>query len=42
MAAEKAVALMHGVKPEPATILLDTKLVTKENVDTYPGWDGGR
>ena len=42
MAAEKAVALMHGVKPEPATTLLDTKLVTKENVGNYPGWDGGR
>src|SRR4051812_7730528 len=42
MAAEKAVALMHGVRPEPATTLLDTKLVTKENVGNYVGWDGGR
>lgn len=37
MAAEKAVALMNGTKPEPAVTLLDTQLVTKENVGDYAG-----
>lgn len=42
MAAEKAVALMNGTKPEPAVTLLDTTLVTKENVNDYKGWDAAR
>lgn len=38
-AAEEAVALLNGVKPAEAVIQLDTKLVTKENVKDYAGWD---
>ncbi|SHG24364.1 ribose transport system substrate-binding protein [Kaistia soli DSM 19436] len=41
-AAELAVAMLNGKKPEQQTTLLDTKLVTKENVADYPGWDGKR
>lgn len=39
MAAEKAVELMNGKKPDPAVTLLDTKLVTKENVGDAVGWE---
>lgn len=41
-AAEEAVALFNGQKPAEATVLLDTKLVTKENVKDYAGWDAKR
>jgi ribose transport system substrate-binding protein len=41
-AAEEAVALFNGQKPAEATVLLDTKLVTKENVKDYVGWDAKR
>jgi len=37
-AAEEGVALLSGQKPAEATVLLDTKLVTKENVKDYAGW----
>lgn len=39
MAAEKAVELLNGKKPDPAVTLLDTKLVTKENVGDAVGWE---
>lgn len=41
-AAELAVDLLKGKKPAQDTILLDTKLVTKENVADYVGWDAAR
>ena len=41
-AAEMAVDLLHGKKPEKDVILLDTKLVTKDNVSSYVGWDAKR
>jgi ribose transport system substrate-binding protein len=41
-AAEEAVALLNGQKPAETTTLLDTKLVTKENVNDYAGWDAKR
>lgn len=41
-AAEEAVALLNGKKPEQEVTLLDTILVTKENVDEYVGWDAER
>jgi ribose transport system substrate-binding protein len=39
MAAEKAVDLLNGKKPDPVVTLLDTKLVTKENVGDAVGWE---
>lgn len=39
MAAEKAVELLNGKQPDPAVTLLDTKLVTKENVGDAVGWE---
>lgn len=41
-AAELAVDLLNGKKPEKAVTLLDTKLVTKDNVNEYVGWDAKR
>jgi ribose transport system substrate-binding protein len=38
-AAEMAVAMLAGKKPEKEITLLDTTLVTKENVASYVGWD---
>lgn len=42
MAAEMAVDLLNGKKPEKEVTLLDTKLVTKDNVNSYVGWDAKR
>jgi ribose transport system substrate-binding protein len=39
-AAEEAVALLKGEKPKNRVTLLDTKLVTRENVKDYAGWAG--
>lgn len=41
-AAEKAVDLLNGKQPDQEITLLDTTLVTKENVDQYVGWDAER
>jgi ribose transport system substrate-binding protein len=41
-AAELAVGLLNGKKPEKEVTLLDTKLVTKDNVNDYVGWDAKR
>jgi ribose transport system substrate-binding protein len=41
-ASEMAVELLNGKKPAQQVILLDTKLVTKENVGNYVGWDAKR
>lgn len=41
-AAEMAVDLLNGKKPAQEITLLDTKLVTKDNVDSYIGWDAKR
>jgi ribose transport system substrate-binding protein len=41
-AAELAVDLLNGKKPEKEVTLLDTKLVTKDNVNDYVGWDAKR
>ncbi len=41
-AAELAVDLLNGKKPENQVTLLNTKLVTKENVNDYVGWDTKR
>ena len=41
-AAELAVDLVNGKKPEQEVTLLDTKLLTKENVNEYVGWDAKR
>ena len=41
-AAEMAVALLDGKKPAQQVTMLDTKLVTKENVGSYVGWDAKR
>lgn len=41
-AAELAVDLLNGKKPDQETTLLDTTLVTKDNVNEYVGWDAKR
>lgn len=41
-AAELAVDLLNGKKPEQEVTLLNTTLVTKENVNDYVGWDAKR
>ncbi len=41
-AAELAVDLLNGKKPEKEVTLLDTKLVTKDTVNDYVGWDAKR
>lgn len=41
-AAELAVDLLNGKKPDQEITLLDTTLVTKDNVDEYVGWDAKR
>ncbi|HEY0122117.1 MAG TPA: ABC transporter substrate-binding protein [Rhizobium sp.] len=41
-AAQLAVDLLNGKKPEKEVTLLDTKLVTKDNVNDYVGWDAKR
>jgi ribose transport system substrate-binding protein len=40
-AAEKAVALLNGTKPDPQVTLLDTTLVTKENAAGHVAWSTG-
>lgn len=39
LAAMKAVDLLNGKKPDPVVTLLDTKLVTKDNVGDAVGWE---
>lgn len=41
-ATELAIGIMQGKKPEKSVILLDTKLVTKDNAATFKGWDAAR
>lgn len=41
-AAEVAVGVLRGEEPEQKTILLDPKLITAENVDSYVGWNAHR
>lgn len=41
-AAELAVDLLNGKKPDQQITLLDTTLVTKDNVNEYVGWDAKR
>lgn len=41
-AAEMAVELLNGKKPAKQVTLLDTKLVTRETVNNYVGWDAKR
>lgn len=41
-AAELAVDLLNGKKPDQEITLLDTTLVTKDNVNEYVGWDAKR
>lgn len=41
-AAEMALGVIKGQKPAESTVLLDTKLVTADNVNDYVGWDAKR
>ena len=41
-ASDLAVDLINGKKPEQQVMLLDSKLVTRENVSDYVGWDAKR
>jgi len=41
-AAEMALGVIKGRKPAESTVLLDTKLVTADNVNDYVGWDAKR
>lgn len=40
-AAEEAVALLNGTKPDPQVTLLDTTLVTRENAADHVAWSTG-
>ncbi|MCR6476923.1 ABC transporter substrate-binding protein [Variovorax sp. ZS18.2.2] len=41
-AVEVGAGLLDGKKPASPTVLLDPKLVTRENVKSYQGWGAGR
>jgi ribose transport system substrate-binding protein len=41
-AAKLALDVMKGTPPAKSTVLLDTRLVTKDNVANYAGWDAKR
>jgi ribose transport system substrate-binding protein len=41
-AAKLALDVMKGTPPSKSTVLLDTRLVTKDNVANYAGWDAKR
>ncbi|GGE10988.1 LacI family transcriptional regulator [Aureimonas endophytica] len=41
-AAQLALGVIKGEKPAETTVLLDTKLVTADNVKDYVGWDAKR
>jgi len=38
LAAEQALELYNGKEPAQAVTLIDTVLVSKENVDSWSGW----
>ncbi len=38
LAVETGLNIMNGKKPENPMILMESKLVTRENVGSYPGW----
>jgi ribose transport system substrate-binding protein len=42
LAAREGVALLNGQKPEKDPLLMDSKLVTRDNVNDYKGWQGSR
>jgi ribose transport system substrate-binding protein len=37
-AVEVGYGVMNGKKPEQETVLIPTKLITRENVNEYQGW----
>jgi ribose transport system substrate-binding protein len=42
LAVQEGVGLMNGKKPEKDPLLMDSKLVTRENVADYKGWTSDR
>jgi ribose transport system substrate-binding protein len=42
LAVQEGVALMNGTKPEKDPLLMDSKLVTRDNVADYKGWTSAR
>jgi ribose transport system substrate-binding protein len=42
LAVQEGVGLMNGKKPETDPLLMDSKLVTRENVGDYKGWTSAR
>jgi ribose transport system substrate-binding protein len=42
LAVQEGVALLNGTKPEKDPLLMDSKLVTRENVADYKGWTSAR
>jgi ribose transport system substrate-binding protein len=42
LAVQEGVGLMNGKKPEKDPLLMDSKLVTRENVSGYEGWTSAR
>jgi ribose transport system substrate-binding protein len=42
LAVQEGVGLMNGKKPETDPLLMDSKLVTRENIADYKGWTSAR
>ena len=42
LAVQEGVALLNGNKPEKDPLLMDSKLVTRDNVADYKGWTAAR
>jgi ribose transport system substrate-binding protein len=42
LAVQEGVELMNGKKPEKDPLLMDSKLVTRENIGEYKGWTAAR
>jgi ribose transport system substrate-binding protein len=42
LAVQEGVALLNGTKPDKDPLLMDSKLVTRENVADYKGWTSAR
>lgn len=42
MALDMGYKVLQGEKPDPATILLEPELITKDNLATYKGWTAAR
>ena len=42
LAVQEGVDLLNGKKPEKDPLLMDSKLITRDNVGDYKGWTSAR